>query len=117
MRKLIAIVVILAIAAALAVDGLGMYAAHRLAVEVAEGAAGQTAQTFVDTRGSEAAAERVAEGVAGEANVQLVSAVYHQASTRWYEVTVRAEPKTYFLKHLPYIKDHLGQQSTAVVHF
>lgn len=117
MRALISIVVVLAIAAVLTVDGLGMYAAHRTAVEVAKGAAEQAAQAFVATQGSKAAAERVVEGIAREADVQLVSAGYHQASTRWYEVTVRTEPKSYFLKHLPYLKDHLAQQSTAIVHF
>ncbi|MFH0916667.1 MAG: hypothetical protein V1912_09510 [bacterium] len=117
MRTIIVIVVILAIAAMLTVDGLGMYAAHRTAIEVAKGAADHAAQVFVATQGSEAAAERAVQGIAREADVQLVSADYHKAATRWYEVTVRSEPKSYFLKHLPYLKDHLAQQSTAVVHF
>lgn len=117
MRVIIVIVVILSIAAMLTVDGLGMYAAHRTAVEVASGAAQQAAQVFVATRGSEAAAERTVEGIAREADVQLISADYHRASTRWYEVTVRTQPKSYFLRHLPYLKDYLAQQSTATVHF
>ena len=117
MRAIIAIVVVVAIVAALTVDGLGMYAAHRTAVEVAKGAAEHAAEVFVATEGNAEAAERAVEGIAQEADVQLVSADYHRASTRWYEVTVRAEPKSYFLKHLPYVKDNMAQQSTAVVHF
>jgi len=117
MRVFILIVVFVAIAAVLAVDGVGMYAAHRTAVEVAKGAAEQAARTFVATQGSETAAENVVEGIAREADAQLVSAGYHKGSTRWYEVTVRTQPVSHFLKHLPYLKDHLAQQSTAVVHF
>lgn len=111
------IVVVLAVVAALVIDGLGMYAAHRTAVEVAKGAAEQAARTFVATKGSEAAAEEVVQGIADEAGVQLITAAYHKVAARWYEVTIRTEPKTYFLKHLPVLKDYLGQESTAVVHF
>jgi hypothetical protein len=117
MRAIVTIVVILAVAAMLSVDGLGMYSAHRTAVEVAQVAAEQAGRAFVATRGSEAAAEQVVEGVAREAGVHLVSASYHQGTTRWYEVTVRTEAKSYFLKHVPYLKDRLAQQSTAVAHF
>jgi hypothetical protein len=49
--------------------------------------------------------------------VQIVSAGYHQGSTRWYEVTVSAQPKSYFLEHLPRLKGYLVQESTAIVHF
>ena len=117
MRAVVSIVVILAIAAVLALDGSGMYRAHRTAVEVADGAAEQAVQVFVATNGSEAAARDVVEGIAREADVQLVSARYQKGASRWYEVTVRAEPKSYVLKHLPYLKDNLTQESTAVVHF
>jgi hypothetical protein len=117
MRTLISIVVVLAIAAMLLIDGFGMYSAHRTAVEVAENAAAQAAQTYVASQGSTTAAKQAVEGIAREAEVQLVSANYHQATTRWYEVTVRAEPRSYFLRHLPHFKDYLAQQSTAVVHF
>jgi hypothetical protein len=117
MRTIIFIVIILAVVAALVIDGLGMYAAHRTVVEVAKGSAEQAAKTFVATEGSEAAAEKVVEGIADEAGVQLIAADYHKVSSRWYEVTIRTEPRTYFLRHLPYVKDYLAQESTAVVHF
>ena len=117
MRAIIVIVIILAVVAALIVDGLGMYAAHRTVVEVAKGAAQQAAKTFEATNGSETAAEEVVEGIADEAGVQLIAADYHKSTSRWYEVTVRTEPQTYFLRHLPYLKDYLAQESTAVVHF
>jgi hypothetical protein len=94
-----------------------MYAAHRTAVEVAKGAAEQAAKTFVATKGNETAAEEVVEGIAQEAGVDLVAADYRKASSRWYEVTIRTEPQTYFLRHVPYLKDYLAQESTAVVHF
>lgn len=117
MRAIIVIVIVLAVAAALVVDGLGMYAAHRTAVEVAKGAAEQAAQTFVATKGSETAAEAVVQGIADEAGVQLIAAGYHKASSRWYEVTIRTEPETYFLRHLPFLRGYLAQESTAVAHF
>jgi len=117
MRALISIVIILAVVAMLTIDGLGMYAAHRTAVEVAEAAAEQAAQAFTASRGDAAAAERVVEGIGREAQVQIVSAGYHQGSTRWYEVTVSAQPKSYFLEHLPRLKGYLVQESTAIVHF
>jgi hypothetical protein len=117
MRAIIFIVIVLAVVAALVVDGLGMYVAHRTAVEVAKGSAEQAAKTFVATKGSEAAAEEVVQSIADEAGVQLVAADYHKVSSRWYEVTIRTEPRTYFLRHLPYLKDYLTQESTAVVHF
>jgi hypothetical protein len=117
MRTIISVVIILAVVAALVVDGFGMYVAHRTAVEVANGAAEQAARTFVATKGSEAAARQVVEGITKEAGVQLIAASYHMVSSRWYEVTIRTEPETYFLRHLPLLKDHLAQESTAVVHF
>jgi type II secretory pathway pseudopilin PulG len=117
MRTILFVVIMLAIVAALVVDGFEMYVAHRTAVEVAKGAAEQAAKTFVATKGSEAAAEEVVEGIADEAEVQLVAAAYHKASSQWYEVTVRTEPDTYFLRHLPFFRDYLAQESTAVVHF
>jgi hypothetical protein len=117
MRTLLIIVVILAIVAVLGLDGLGIYVAHRTVVEVAEGAAEQAAETFVATKGNEAAAERVVQGITDEADVQLVAAAYHKETSRWYEVTVRTEPRSYVLRHLPYFRDHLAQESTAVVHF
>lgn len=117
MRAYISIVIIAAVIVMLFVDGLGMYAAHRTAVEVAEGAAEQAAGTFIATRGDETAAKQVAVALAREADAQLVSAVYHKGSTRWYEVTVESEPRSYFLEHLPLLKGYLTQESTAVVHF
>jgi hypothetical protein len=117
MRTIIFIVIVLAIVAVLVLDGFGMYTAHRTAVEVARSAAEQAAQAFVATKGSEAAAEKLVQGIADEAGVELVSAAYHRASSRWYEVTVRAEPNSYVLRHLPYLKDYLGQESTAIEYF
>jgi len=117
MRAVIIIVIILAVIAALAVDGFGMYVAHRTAVEVAAGAAKQAAQTYVVSKGNEQAAEQVVKAIAEEARAQLVAVDYHKATARWYEVTIRTEPRSYFLKHLPVLKDYLAQESTAVVHF
>ncbi|HLA83034.1 MAG TPA: hypothetical protein VJP78_15670 [Thermoleophilia bacterium] len=116
MRTIVLLVVILAIVAMLIVDGLGMFAAHRIAVEVAKGSAEQAAQVYAATD-SERAAEHRVQGIASEAEAQLVSASYHAGTTRWYQVTVRVEPATHFLKHVPYLSDLLVQESTAVVHF
>ena len=119
MRAAISIVVILAIAAVLALDGTGMYAAHRTAVEVAKGAAEQAAQVVCRHRRQRGGG---ASDVGGRdrstrRTSSLSRPTISRATTRWYEVTVRAEPRSYVLKHLPYLKDHLAQQSTAVVHF
>lgn len=117
MRTILLTVVTLAIVVILIVDGLGMFAAHRMVVEVAESAAERAAQVYVASRGSEGAAQETALDIANEADVQVVSAAYHAATTRWYQVTVRVEPNTHFLKHLPYVSGLLSQESTAVVHF
>jgi hypothetical protein len=117
MRTVILLLVILGLVGFLVVDGVGMYVAHRQAVALSERVAEQAALTYVDTKGSEEAAERVAEAVAAEAGVELVDVAYHRGTTRWYEATVRAHGKSYFLKHLPLIREHLAWESTAVVHF
>lgn len=111
------VLVILVVVGFLVVDGVGMYVAHRTAAELSEAVAEEAAQAYVDTKGSEAAAERVAQAVAAEAGVELLDVAYHRGTTRWYEATVRAEGKSYFLRHLPLVKDHLDWESTAVVHF
>src|SRR5665647_3539896 len=97
MRTILTAVVVLAIVAALILDGLGMYAAHRIVIEVAETAAEQAAQVYVATGGSERAAQDTVQGIANEADVELVSASYHFATTRWYQVTVCVQPNTHFL--------------------
>ncbi len=117
MRTFLLALICIAVIVILIVDGLSMYSAHRIAVEVAEGAAEQAAQVYVATNGSERAAQTAAQGLANEADVELVSASYHFATTRWYQVTVRVTPGTHFLSRLPYIRNLLLQDSTAVVHF
>jgi hypothetical protein len=117
MRTILVAVISVAIIAMLIVDGLAMYGAHRIAVEVAQGAAQQAAQVYVATSGNEGAAKDAAEGIANEADVQLVSLSYHYASDRWYEVKVRSMPDSHFLSHLPYVRDLLVQESVAVFHF
>jgi hypothetical protein len=117
MRTIIITIITLAVVATLVVDGLGMFAAHRIAVEVARGAAQQATQVYVTTRGSEDAAARAVQSIADEADVQLLEAGYHAATTRWYQVSVRVEPDTHVLGRLPYVRELLTQESTAVVHF
>lgn len=117
MRTTIFLVIVLAVVVVLVLDGVAMYAAHRTAIEVAKAAAEQAAEAFVASQGSEQAGQEVVRGIADEAGVELVSATYHKASSRWYEVTVRVTPDSYVLDHLPYVRDHLAQESTAVVHF
>ena len=117
MRIILFMVIVLALVAVLVADGASMYGAHRSAVNFASQAADQAIQTFVDTGGSEDAVHRVIQDMAVNAGVELVDLSYHKGTTRWYEVTVRAVGTTYLLNHLPYIKDHLAQQSTTVEHF
>ena len=98
-------------------DGVNMYGAHRTAVNFSAAAADQAAQTFVDTSGNEDAVHRVIQDMAVTKNVSLLGLTYHSGTTRWYEVKVEVERSSILLKHLPFFKDRLAQQSTAVLHF
>jgi hypothetical protein len=117
MRVILSTFVLLAIIAVFIVDGVNMYGAHREAVNFAGTAAEQAAQTFVDTRGDEDAVHRVLQDMATDEGVELVDLSYHKGTTRWYQVTIKAEPSSILLKHLPYFKDRLAQDSTTVEHF
>lgn len=117
MRVILFIVVLLALAGVLVADGASMYAAHRNAVDLSNRAAEKAAQTYVDTGGSEDAVHRVIQDMAVNEGVELVDLSYHRGTTRWYEVTVQAVGTSYLLKHLPFLKNNLAQQSTAVAHF
>lgn len=117
MRVIIFIVVLLAIVGVFVADGVSMYGAHQNAVNFSNQAANQAAQTFVDTGGNKDAVQSVIQDMAVNAGVELVDLSYHQGTTRWYEVTVKAVGKSLLLKHLLYLKDHLAQESTAIAHF
>jgi len=117
MKAVLTLLVIAALVAVLALDGLGMYSAHHKAVGAAEAAAQEAVAQYSATSGSETAADAAAEQVAQEANATLVSVTFHQADTRWVEVTVEATPHVYLLNHVPYLRTHLAQASTAVVNF
>jgi hypothetical protein len=117
MRTILFIVVLLALVGVLVADGVSMYSAHRSAVNFSNRAVEQAAQTYVDTGGSEDAVHRVIQDMAVSEGVELIDLSYHKGTTRWYEVTARAVGTTYLLGHLPFVKDHLAQLSSAVAHF
>ena len=117
MRVILFIVIVLALVGVLVADGASMYGAHRDAVNFSNQAAAQAAQTFVDTGGSQDAVHRVIQDMAVNEGIELVDLSYHKGTTRWYEVTVKAVGTSMLLKHLPFFKDHLAQESTAVLHF
>ena len=117
MRVILSTFILLAVVAVLIADGTSMYGAHRTAVSFSAQAAQQAAQTFVDTRGNEDAVHRVVQDMAARQDVELVDLTYHKGTTRWYEATVKAQSASILLKHLPFFKDHLAQESTAVSHF
>jgi hypothetical protein len=117
MRVILFVVVLLALVGVLVADGASMYGAHRNAIDFSNRAAEQAAQTYADTGGSEDAVHRVIQDMAVNEGFELVDLSYHRGTTRWYEVTVQAAGTTYLLGHLPFVKDHLAQQSTAVAHF
>ena len=117
MRVIVFVVVLLALAGVLVADGVSMYAAHRTVVNFSNRAAEQAAQTYMNTGRSEDAVAKPIQDMAVNEGVELVDLSYHWGTTRWYEVTVQALGTSYLLKHLPFVKDHLAQQSTAVVHF
>lgn len=117
MRVILYIVVLLLIVGVLVADGASMYGAHRNAVNFSNAAAQQAAQTYVDTGGSQAAVEKTIHDMAINQGVEVLGLSYHQGTTQWYEVTVRAEGPSILLKHLPYFKDHVAQESTSIAHF
>jgi hypothetical protein len=117
MRVIPFIVVLLVLAGFLVADGAGMYAAHKNAVDFSNRAAERAVQTYVNTKGSEDAVQKAIQDMAVSEGVEVVALSYHKGTTRWYEVTVQAVGAGYLLKHLPIVKDHLAQQSTAVEHF
>jgi hypothetical protein len=117
MRVILFIVVVLALVGVLVADGLSMYGAHGDAVNFSNQAAEQAAQTFVDTGGSQDTVHRVIQDMAVKAGIELVDLSYHKGTTQWYEVTVKAVGTSYLLGHLPYFKDHLAQEYTAIAHF
>ncbi len=117
MKTILLSLVLFALVGFLVADGVEMYKAHREAVRQAEAVAQQAAQVFLATNGSENASERVAQAVAAEAGVELLDLSYHRGTTRWVEATVRAESESRFLRRLPFLRDFLDWEATAVVHF
>ena len=117
MRVILSTFVLLAIVAVLILDGVSMYGAHREAVDFSAEAAEQAARTFINTKGSEDAAHMTVTDLAAEGGVELVDMSYHKGTTRWYEVTIKAEGSSILLKYIPYFKDRLSQKSTTIEHF
>jgi hypothetical protein len=117
MRVIVSTLILLAIVAVFIADGVSMYGAHRTAVNFSAQAAQRAAQTYVDTRGNEGAARSVVQDMAVNQGVELVDLSYHSGTTRWYQVKVKVESASILLNHLPFFKDHLAQQSTAITHF
>jgi hypothetical protein len=117
MRVFLSTFILLAIVAVLIFDGVSMYGAHREAVNFAAEAAEQATQAFVDTKGNEDAVHRIVQDMATTEGVELVEMAYHKGTTRWYEVTIKAESDSILLKYIPYFKDRLSQKSTTIEHF
>jgi cbb3-type cytochrome oxidase subunit 3 len=117
MRAFLSAFILLAIVAVFIADGASMYGAHRAAVNFSAQAAEQAAQTYVDTRGNEDAVHRTIQDMATSQGVELLDLTYHRGTTRWYEVKVKVQCASILLKRLPFFKDHLAQQSTAISHF
>ena len=117
MRSILTFVVVAALVVVLALDGVGMYSAHTRALGAAQAAARQAAIEYVSSEANANAAEQAADQVALDSGAKVVSVNFHQADTRWVEVTVQATPHVYLLGYVPYLKAHLAQDSTAVVHF
>jgi hypothetical protein len=117
MRTILTLLVVGALVAVLAVDGLAMYSADHEAAGVAEAAAQEAVAHYSTASRNEAGADHAAEQIVRRANMKLVSVTFHQAYTHWVEVTVEATPHVYLVNHLPYVKAHLAQTATAVVRF
>jgi hypothetical protein len=117
MRVIVFVVVLLAVVGVLVADGINMYGAQRTAANFSSTAAEQAVKTYVATKGNEDAVHKLIQDMAVDRGVELIDVSYHKGTTRWYEVTVTAQGATYLLKHLPYLKDHLAQKSTAIAPF
>jgi hypothetical protein len=117
MRVIVFVIVLLAVVGVLVADGVNMYGAQRTAANFSSTAAEQAVKTYVDTKGNEDAVHKVIQDMAVDQGVELIDVSYHKGTTRWYEVTVKAQGTTYLLNHLPYLKNHLAQTSTATAPF
>ena len=117
MRSILTFVIVAGLVAVLALDGIGMYSAHTKAVGAAQAAARQAVAEYVASESNAGAAEQAASQVAIDSGAKLVSVSFHQADTKWVEVTVQATPHVYLLGYVPYLKAHLAQDSTAVLHY
>ena len=117
MRVILSTFVLLALVAIFIADGVSMYGAHRAAVNFSAEAADQAAQTYVATRGNEDSVSGAIQDLATTDGVKLLSLTYHMGTTRWYEVKVEVKSSSILLKHIPFFKNRLAQQSTAVLHF
>jgi hypothetical protein len=117
MRVAIFIVALLVLAGFLIADGIGMWGARQDATEFSNLAAQKAVDTYMESGGREDTVKSVIQNMAVDAGIELVDLSYHEGTTRWYEVTVRAIGTSYFLRHLPVVKDHLVQESRAVAHF
>jgi hypothetical protein len=117
MRMVLFTLVVLALVGVLIFDGVSMFGAHREAVEFAGQAGVQAALTFVDTDGDEDAVHRTIQDLASSNGIELVDLTFNKGTTRWYEVTVKAQSGSILLKHIPYFKDRLAQTSTSIKHF
>ncbi len=117
MRSILTFVIVAGLVVVLALDGVGMYSAHTRAVGAAQAAARQAVAEYEASESNGNAAEQAASQVAIDSGAKLVSVNFHQADTQWVEVTVQATPHVYLLGYVPYLKAHLAQDSTAVVHF
>ena len=117
MRSILTFVIVAGLVGGLALDGIGMYSAHTKAVGAAQAAARQAIAEYVASESNGSAAEQAASQAAIDSGAKLVSVSFHQADTQWVEVTVQATPHVYLLGYVPYLKAHLAQDSTAVVHF
>jgi hypothetical protein len=117
MRGIIITIVVAGLIAVLVLDGVGMYSAHTRAVGAAQAAAQQAVTEYASAPGSDVEARQAADQIASDSGAKLVSVVFHSADTQWVEVTVSATPRVYLLRYIPYVRAHLAQESTAVVHF
>jgi len=98
-------------------DGVAMFVAYQSSREVAEAAAQQAVIEYTASRGNVEAAQAAAHNYAESKHTPLLSIDYHRGQVSWFSAVTESYPDTYVFKHVPLLKDHLGQSYEAVVQF
>jgi hypothetical protein len=104
--------IVIAIMAAVVIDGTSIYHTYNSAKAATEEAAEMAADHYSNNR-NEALAGLVAEQHCVEEGFDFIDFQVNREMGNLFEVTCGAEAETFAFKHLPYLKDMVYQESTS----